>query len=49
MSVVEVTVEVSLATIYKLVSDVLDLCEAVDSIVVAPSFYPEVKLVRPYA
>ena len=49
MSVVEVTVEVRLATIYELVSDVLDLRQAVDSLVVSPSFYPEVELVRPYA
>ena len=42
----EVTVELCLATIDQLISNVLDVHEAVDSLVVPPSLHPEVEFVR---
>ena len=48
MGVVEVAVEIGLATIDELIPDVLDVREAVNSFVVAPPLYPEVELVRAY-
>ena len=49
MGVVEVAVEISFTTIDKLISDILYVREAVDSLVVTPSLYPKVKLVGAHA
>ena len=46
MGVVEVTVELCLATIDQLIPNILDVREAVDSLVVSPSLHPEVEFVR---
>jgi len=49
VGVVEVPVEVCFATVYQLVANILDIREAVDSLVVGPSLFPEIELVRAHA